>query len=152
MRHIGITGTRGVLSSAQKAWLKDEMVMLDLQIRLVRLERPVLHHGDCVGADAFGHELAVQLGWHVIVHPPIADRYRAYCEIPQDGVSKILRKRKYLDRDRRIAQRCSTILGVPGMPLGRLVTDAGNAKIMSGTWYTLEQAMREGKEVKICGQ
>lgn len=154
MIHIGVTGTRGILSPHQKRWLKDELVTLDLSVRLVQLQHPVLHHGDCLGADAFAHELAVQLGWSVVIHPPLNSKYRAYCSIEDAHAraSKILRERKYLARDRLLAARCSIILGLPGLPRGEHVTRAGNVKIMSGTWYTLEQAMDLGKEVKICGQ
>lgn len=148
MIHLGVAGTRRPLTDQQWHWLKDEMAMADLSIRLVKLQRPLLHHGDCTGGDAAAHEIAVAMGWHVIIHPPVNDAYRAYCQVPQDGVSKILREQKYRVRDERIAIRSSLILGIPGTPL-RLATKGGR-KQTSGTWGTLLMAMELGKEVKIC--
>ena len=93
--HIGFTGTRNDLSGSQLKWLKDELVMLDLHTRLVKLERPVLHHGDCVGGDATAHAMAQALGWDIQVHPPIKERYRAFCK----GAQETHQERGYLARN-----------------------------------------------------
>lgn len=160
--HIGFTGTRQLLDDRQLAWLKDELVMLDLSIRLVRLQKPVLHHGDCVGADASAHQLAQQLGWDIQIHPPMKQQYRAFCK----GAEIIHEPAGYLARDRDIIKATSTLLAIPGTPLrlaglagivqeddlergkGEVVWDV--IKKAGGTWYTVMQALSRGREVKVC--
>lgn len=160
--HIGVTGTRQALDERQLRWLKDELVMLDLSVRLVRLQKPILHHGDCKGADATAHEMAQALGWSICIHPPIKEQFRAFCK----DAEVIAPPAGYFARDRDIVRACSIILAVPGTPLrlaglAGIVTDEdldrGKGEVVwdvvkkaGGTWYTTMQALARGREVKIC--
>ena len=72
MKHLGFTGTRNGMTSAQR------------QVVERMLENGgvfTAHHGDCVGADADFHELvrADADGNVIVVHPPLNDSDRAWC-------------------------------------------------------------------------
>jgi hypothetical protein len=155
MIEIGITGTRHLLTKEQKVWLEAEMTLLDLLVRLQKYELPILHHGDCVGADAYAHEVAKKLGWSVVVHPPTKQKYRANCR-PVGEKGKILRPVTYLARNRAIVGITTILLGVPAWPLtekDRVRDAAGDDwwwKGMSGTWYTVIEALEKGSEVRVC--
>lgn len=65
---IGFTGTRRELTPEQRhqVWL----ILLAARGAGAR----DFHHGDCVGADAAAHKLAVDLGYAITVHPPSGSR------------------------------------------------------------------------------
>jgi len=155
MLHVGFTGTRSQLTKRQFAWLETEMHLIDLTVEMTQPEKdkkrvPVselvtLHHGDCVGADATAHAIAQIMGWNIELHPPTNESMRAFSK----GASKTHRPMKYLARDRIIARRSSLLLAVPGTPLRAIDRQGGRG--MSGTWYTVLEALRVGLEVRIYG-
>lgn len=96
---VGFTGTR--------------IGMTDLQEEAVRgllqeLKATEVHHGDCVGADADFHALARELGLRIVVHPPYARKYRAFCEGDESRV-----RLPYWLRNQRIVSEAETLIGVP---------------------------------------
>jgi len=77
MIHVGFTGTR---FGANEVQLDVMRRVLGELVRGSRAdERFTAHHGDCVGADAQFHALARELGWSVLIHPPVDDSERARC-------------------------------------------------------------------------
>lgn len=92
------------------------------------------HHGDCVGADAQVAEIARELGYRIISHPPIDPKYRAFApadiELPPDG---------YHERNHDIVNACDVLLVVP----------EGPEHLRSGTWSTARFARLLGKEGTI---
>lgn len=92
------------------------------------------HHGDCVGADAEAHEIALSRSYTVIVHPPIDDRLRAHCK-----AHDIREPKEYLARNRDIVDEVDFLVAAPN----------GEEKARSGTWYTIRYAMSEGVPVVI---
>lgn len=104
IRHIGFTGTREGMSVNQ-------MLSLYKAMELANQEgiTNVLHHGDCLGADSEAHDIAIDLGWLVTIHPPKSDYMRAHkC----DGAI-ILPPLEYLDRDRAIVNASNFIFAAP---------------------------------------
>lgn len=91
------------------------------------------HHGDCVGADAGFHGMAKLCGAYTIVHPPIDNKLRAYC----DGDS-IRDPKPYHARNRDIADDSSLLLATPKDTTGQ-----------GGTWYTIAYAVRVGVPVVV---
>ena len=129
VRHVGFTGTRQGMSDHQKETLRRAMEAATMD----GIEN-ILHHGDCKGADAEAHAIAVDLGWDIIIHPPIKRIMRAYCG---DGAI-ILPPMNYLDRDREIARVSNFIFAAP---------KSDTEESRSGTWYTVRYARSIGKRV-----
>jgi hypothetical protein len=126
MTHVGFTGTRVGMTNAQwqevLGWLGD-------------MHPGTFHHGDCKGADAQAHDIARDLGWYIVVHPPSDDRHRAFC----DG-DEIREPKPYLDRDRDIAGETAELIAAPATA----VRVPG-----SGSWFTIGYARQIGKPVRI---
>ena len=129
-RHIGFTGTREGMSEHQKSTLK-----AILTAAVCANDDPVvLHHGDCKGADAEAHEIALAVGCEVIIHPPVKRIMRAYCQ----GAREILPPEEYLERDRCIVDATIGMIAAP---------KSNKEELRSGTWYTVRYARKMNKRV-----
>lgn len=129
VRHIGFTGTRQGMSDHQKATLRLVMTAASLEGT-----KNILHHGDCKGADAEAHAIAVELGWDIVIHPPVKRIMRAYCG---DGAI-VLPPMGYLDRDREIVRVSNFMFAAP---------KSDTEERRSGTWFTVRHARKMGKRV-----
>jgi hypothetical protein len=123
---IGFTGTREGMTPAQERALRDFLA-----------SRPgaVLHHGDCIGADAQAHDVAVELGCVVVIHPPAVGTLRAFK--PSSDVRK---PRPYLDRNKDIVRETKLLIAMPA---------EFTEQHRSGTWSTVRYARRLGRPVRI---
>jgi predicted Rossmann fold nucleotide-binding protein DprA/Smf involved in DNA uptake len=129
VRHIGFTGTRQGMSEFQKQTFETVLTAAVLQ------GDPVyLHHGDCKGADAEAHDIALRVGCHVIIHPPVKRIMRAYCQ----GADMILEPEEYLERDRCIVDATIGLIAAP---------KSNEEEKRSGTWYTVRYARKMNKRV-----
>lgn len=115
---IGFTGTRQGMSIEQRDTLKAE---------LVRRKPAEFHHGDCVGADAEAHAIALALGISVVIHPPLNNARRAFCK----GARAVLPPEDYHARNHAIVNACSFLIATP---------KEMEAKKKGGTWYTIRYA------------
>lgn len=122
----GITGTRLGADERQLAWLRASVVIHDVT---------ELHHGDCVGVDAQAHQIAIDLGLKIVIHPPLNEAYRAFCG--GDNVT-VLPAKEYLERNRDIVDQCDVLFGLPDGP----------QRARSGTWYTIRHARNAGRKVE----
>jgi hypothetical protein len=95
------------------------------------------HHGDCVGADTQAHFIAVNLGYKIIVHPPINNRARSYCEV---GKGEIREKKPYIDRNHDIVDETQMLIGCSG---------SQHEVLRSGTWATIRYGRKIGNRVLI---
>lgn len=102
MKAIGFTGTRKGMTSKQKVAL--------LQI-LEREQPQEFHHGDCLGADADAHRIAMARGIDVILHPPANPRYRAFCK---KNVTVVRPPLPFLDRNHAIVDEVEMMVATPG--------------------------------------
>ncbi len=126
---IGITGSRKTGD-------------LDSRLRQLLLDYAPheLHHGDCIGADAYAHGVAQELGITVVVHPPSNPTYRAFCQA--NAVYPpvtVLPERDYLARNHDIVDACDLLIALP----------SGPERLRSGTWATVRYARRVGKPVLV---
>lgn len=94
------------------------------------------HHGDCIGADAEAHQVAVRRGIPVVVHPPVNESKRAWCT---DGDVTVLPPLPYLVRNHSISDTCDTIVAAP----------SGPEVLRSGTWATVRYARKTGTPVIV---
>lgn len=122
--HIGFTGTRKGMSPGQRDNL---LTILTGALKGRGHCGAVLHHGDCVGADAEAHEVARSLGMEVVIHPPTNPKARAFCDVVPGVMMPTL---PYLERNRAIVNACSLLVAAP----------AGAEMVRSGTWATVRYA------------
>jgi hypothetical protein len=128
MNHLGITGRRTGLTEKQYTSLRSAMYLWSK----LTLD-PVLHHGDCVGADEMSYLIGTEFGYKIICHPPIGASLRAFTGI---GNHEIREPREYLERNADIASECHVLIGVP---------DTFFEKLRSGTWATIRYARANNK-------
>lgn len=123
---IGFTGTISGMSEAQR----DQVEEL-----LMELAAEQLHHGDCVGADADAHAIALALDIAVVLHPPRNAKSRAFCQ----GAIDERRPRAYLDRNKAIVDATDVLIATPWGPEQR----------RSGTWSTVRYARKRERTCYI---
>lgn len=93
------------------------------------------HHGDCVGADATAHRIALECGYCPILHPPSNYAKRAWCDVP---AHLMRREKSYLVRNRDIVDETIALIATPAefeeQPRG-------------GTWYTVRYARKRDRAI-----
>jgi len=125
---VGFTGTKIGMTVKQRKCL--EMI-------LDRIDPEEFHHGDCVGADAQAHIIALEhLGIPVHMHPPIKKVFCANSE----GAAKIYEDKDYLVRNRDIVDATDILLACPKRK---------DEELRSGTWMTIRYARQQGKDIRI---
>lgn len=95
----------------------------------------VLHHGDCVGADAVAHRIARDLHHKIHGHPPIRSTYRANCTFDWEEEPK-----DYLVRNRDIVNATTLLIAIP---------DGYKETLRSGTWSTVRYAKSLKRRIMI---
>lgn len=134
---VGITGTRNRITFEQ-----DDTIW-----KLIKyMGATEIHHGDCTGADAASHAAVLgirhqtQEGYlppiKLIIHPPIADVWRAFCQDYDEIREPLL----YSIRNHAIVDETDLLIAVP---------QTSNEQIRSGTWATIRYARQTGKPVMI---
>jgi len=114
---IGFTGGRGGASSKQLRSLRSLLAGCTGE----------LHHGDCIGADASAHSIALALGFSIFIHPPADPRKRAFCA----GAVKVFHAMPYLVRNVVIVRSTSCLIACP---------HSSQEQLRSGTWSTIRFA------------
>ncbi len=125
--NVGFTGTRRGMTLGQKAALQEHLDLND--------DIHFLHHGDCIGADAQAHSIALGFGIQMKIHPPKDQKYRAFCS---PGIMAAVRP--YLERNHRIVEESDYLIAAPA---------DDHEVLRSGTWTTYRYARRQGKKVLI---
>lgn len=106
------------------------------------------HHGDCIGADAQSHAIAIDRQIRVVVHPPVDPKKRAFVDETQteeewlsNTMAIIVRPEKpYLDRNHDIVDETDELVATP---------KSVYEELRSGTWATIRYAHRVGKPVTL---
>jgi hypothetical protein len=117
--HVGFTGTQNGMTPAQEQEVS----------RLIYGLADVLHHGDCVGADAQAHALAKKFDKAVWLHPPENDSKRAW----STGSERVREPLPYLQRNRAIVVESDVMVAAPAQKAEQL---------RSGTWATVRYARK----------
>jgi hypothetical protein len=124
-RSVGVTGARTMRPEAQinrlRQFLRENVV-------------DIMHHGDCIGADAQMAAEFERAGAFVCAHPPVDEKYRAF--YPSDRVEPA---REYLQRNRDIVNESELLIALP----------RGFETQRSGTWSTVRYAVQQGIPVII---
>ena len=136
---IGVSGSREGMTEKQK---KVGAAILE---GLKSKGATRLRHGDCKGVDCDAHQMALELGLEVIVHPPTHDANRAFCE--GEGVT-VLGPRPYLTRNMDIIDKSRVIVAFPKQPKG-WVSLNGEPIRGSGTWHVIRNTRAEPRKLLI---
>ena len=134
MPKISMTGTRRINTLTKQQLTNFKDLMKEYRNK----GYTHLNHGDCVGADALAHDIAIELGLKVIVHPPSNPKSRAYCN--GENVL-ILAEREYKVRNQSLVKNGDVLLALP---------DSNQEYKRSGTWYSVRQARRTMLPIIIC--
>lgn len=122
---IGFTGTQRGMTDTQRT-----------RVAELLKRASEFHHGDCVGADAQAHELALALKIPIVIHPPENPNKRAWC---QGGL--VLPPKPYLERNQDIVDQTEILIATPFEA----------ETLRSGTWATVRYARRRGIPIWIVG-
>lgn len=129
--HVGFTGTQIGCTDAQLKLLRIKLARLAIDDGATHL-----HHGDCVGADAQAHAIAMEIGYRIVGHVPINGAKRAHC-----GMDETRQPLPYLKRNAEIVSECDVLVACP----------KEMAMVMrSGTWSTVRRAVKARKPVHVC--
>lgn len=135
---IGVTGTRSGMNKHQKTELINFMVFAARAYALnngsVEVHHEV-HHGDCVGVDVEFAEIAKELGFKTICHPPEKNELRAFHKSDE-----IREPKSYFARNRNIVDECDLLIVIPYQD---------NHQKSGGTWYTYDYAVKEQKPTLV---
>lgn len=117
---IGFTGTQQGMTPAQKTILKKYLQKYFDNSENIDL----LHHGDCIGADAEAHDIAYKIGYLIYIHPPDKEIKRAY----KKNAYFTYDKKPYLQRNHDIVNECDVLIACP---------KNNKEELRSGTWATI---------------
>jgi predicted Rossmann fold nucleotide-binding protein DprA/Smf involved in DNA uptake len=121
---IGFTGTRQGMTERQKIGLRD---------LLAPYAGAILHHGDAIGADAEAHDIAIELGCAIVIHPPAVETQRAF-----NTAAEVRAAKPYLVRNKDIVRETALLIAAPA---------EATEQLRSGTWSTVRYAKRLGRQV-----
>lgn len=124
---IGFTGTQNGMTKAQQQ---------ELSVVLQYYQPSEFHHGDCIGADAEAHTIALGLRIAVVLHPPDVLTKRAFCK----DFARAYMPAPYLVRNQDIVICTNRLIATPKVDF---------EERRSGTWSTIRCARRMGKPVMI---
>lgn len=127
MKAAGFTGTQQGMTAEQRK-------VLEAWLGLYKVTE--FHHGDCIGADAQAHMLALSKRLVVCIHPPKDDRKRAFVVDYQFAFPAL----PYLERNRKIVDETDCLIAAP-----RQLHEV----LRSGTWSTVRYARKLGREVIV---
>lgn len=94
------------------------------------------HHGDCIRADNYAHQIAQHFGYETHIHPPIEERKRAFsCDGDKHYIAQ-----DYLVRNHIIVEMTDRLITAP---------NTCREQLRSGTWATYRYAKKCGKKVYL---
>lgn len=124
---VGFTGSRRGMTQAQKDSLAEFMCEL-------KPHTTQFHHGDCIGADAEAHALALRHRLSIYIHPPSDAKHRAFC------IGNEFPALPYLHRNRKIVDACELLIAAP---------PSEDEAPRSGTWSTVRYARYINRQVLL---
>lgn len=126
---VGFTGTSARLTDVQKDKLRGVLAGLAPRMR-------EFHHGDCIEADSFAHDVVHDLGLkdRIVVHPPSNPKKRA-----RRLGAEIRDPKPYMERNQDIVDESDHLVAAPN----------GEERVRSGTWSTIRRAIKKGIPVTI---
>jgi hypothetical protein len=127
---ISFTGSRKGLTERQIQTLSNTIQGLQKNSHLK------LEHGDCIGADADAHMIALMYHVDVLKRPCYIENQRAFTE----GGTILAEPEAPLDRNHKIVDDGEQLIACPG---------GHTEELRSGTWATVRYARRNKKPIII---
>lgn len=127
--NIGVTGTRSGCTKEQLNTLKK---ILKIYVSN-NTQKTNFHHGNCVGVDTESAEIAKEIGYHIICHPPIKTDL-----IGSFNSDEYREPKSYFNRNRQIVDECELLIVVPYQ---------SERQTSGGTWYTYDYAIKKNKKI-----
>lgn len=128
-KHIGITGTRDILYVEDNRQIKLHHMLYSLK---VLSEAEYLHHGDCLGVDAMSHDASKELGYKIVIHPPLTRAHQAF----KFGCHELRQAQGYKKRNQAIIDASDILIALP--------KNKNDIDPRSGTSMTINMAKRKG--------
>ena len=117
---LGISGTRCGLSDEARlqfhTFLQNNYNKCFAEVR----------HGDCKGVDEDIHKICEKKYLNIIIHPPKANSYRAFC-----NGNTVLEQKDFITRNHDIVDNSSILVAFP---------ETKEEQLRSGTWSTIRYA------------
>jgi hypothetical protein len=133
---LGSTGTRGELTGPQLIVASGYMANFFLEHTLSNsLGLPEFHHGLCIGSDATLHDIARELGYFIVGHPPI-DQSR----MADKTCDRLMPPLTHIKRNHVIVDTVDAMMGTPATE---------HEVLRSGTWSTIRYSMKTRKRILI---
>lgn len=124
---IGFTGTQSGMNKWQKFRVQE----------ILEQHSGEFHHVDCVGADEEAGEIAWNLGYRVVLHPPVIGIKRAYTKL----FHECREPKPYLERNHDIVDDTQGLVAAP-KELEEI--------LRSGTWATIRYADKRERGICVC--
>ena len=124
---VSFTGSRQGMTAAQKESFNHLLYEMGIL---------VLTHGDCIGADADAHCLAIEAGAEVRKRPSNIETQRAFSE----GGEIVAQPEAPLSRNKKIVDDGEQLVACPA---------TFQEELRSGTWATIRYARKTRKPVTI---
>lgn len=124
---LGFTGTRHGMSAAQRSRVRQ---------LLIELKPDAVHHGDCLGADAQFHDIAVNFDIAITIWPSNDPRWRAN---RRTGRLTVWVARPPLERNENIV--IAAVDGLIATP------EQAEEQRHGGTWFTVRYARHLGRRI-----
>jgi hypothetical protein len=123
---VGVTGTRKGPTEQQTS-----------DIIHFLTTRPIeeFHHGDCIGVDEAAARIASRRGIHIVGHPPIDPKARAYFPSDEERPAQ-----DFIQRNHNIVNEVDLLIVVPG---------EAHERKRSGTWATYRYANQQKVQVLL---
>jgi hypothetical protein len=137
---IGFTGGRSSPTWSQRKWISDMLWRLFEEHGTLGKKEVELHHGDCVGKDAWAHDQAWNFGYRIVLHPPNVNILRAFLVSTSQEVRE---PKPYMDRNQDIVDEADILLAVPDFP------EYHQLSRRSGSWATIRRARKKGIPVHV---
>lgn len=138
---LGFTGTREGVSRPAQEKIQDLFETTFSSVLSI-------HHGDCLGADAWfdsfirtlnaTHARALPIAR--FIHPPNNPKLRAFCHKKIEDALTLFPEKSYLERNRDIVNASDALLAVSSSMF---------EETRSGTWSTVRYAKKLGKSVTV---
>jgi hypothetical protein len=123
---VGFTGSREGITDEQYIRIKNLLISGDTT---------EVHHGDCIGADAYMHEIAGLLEIRIVIHPPDLPGLRCFC-----SCDELREEKPFLERNQDIVDETDVLIACPN----------GTKETMrSGTWATIRYAEKQKKTILL---
>jgi len=121
---IGFTGTQIGMTNIQKDMLR---AFLDMGC-------DEFHHGCCIGADSEAHQIAKEMGFRIVLHPPINQSKQDLTLVGDETRTP----KDYLDRNHDIVDATDIMIACP---------KSNSEELRSGTWATVRYAVKTGRQI-----